>query len=170
MLWRMKEKITLGPVALRVGRAVRTLRERLDLTPQQLAEKLEDVGRDIGQAGIGRIERGQRRVDVDDLVALALALQVDVGLLLEVGHADPERPGETEYLPGRWMKSQGYLEAIGRAPSVSGVDHRRLAGLADSLRRVSEATMMAEWDLEQIQQSLASTAVQQLKLPEVPLG
>src|SRR3954454_23683106 len=50
----------------------------------QLSEAMTDIaGRPILASGLGKIESGERRVDVDDLVALAVALDVSpVRLLL----------------------------------------------------------------------------------------
>ncbi|WP_435270613.1 helix-turn-helix domain-containing protein [Streptomyces sp. 1222.5] len=78
-----------GPAATQVeatGQAVRDnvqrLRKARGLTTYQLAQKLAEIGRPIPQSGISRIESGARRVDVDDLTALALALGVSPSALL----------------------------------------------------------------------------------------
>lgn len=49
---------------------------------KELSEKLTAVGRPIHPLSLKRIEVGERRVDVDDLVALALALEVSPLALL----------------------------------------------------------------------------------------
>ena len=54
---------------------IRRQREREQLSLQDLSDRLESaVGRPILPSGISKIEQGDRRVDVDDLVALADAL------------------------------------------------------------------------------------------------
>lgn len=62
------------------GEAVRTnvalLRARKNLTYAELSRKLTAAGRGIPELGLRRIEDGDRRVDVDDLMALAEALEV----------------------------------------------------------------------------------------------
>lgn len=62
------------------GRAVQANVQRLRaarrFTYVQLAERLQQIGRPIPVLGLRRIERGERRVDVDDFVALATALNV----------------------------------------------------------------------------------------------
>ena len=47
-----------------------------------LAKKLGDVGRRLGHSAVDQIEKGARRVDVDDLMALAEALNVSPITLL----------------------------------------------------------------------------------------
>lgn len=48
----------------------------------ELSRKLAEMGREIPPLGLRRIETGERRVDVDDLVALALALDLSPLALL----------------------------------------------------------------------------------------
>jgi transcriptional regulator with XRE-family HTH domain len=48
----------------------------------ELSEKMSDIGRPIPPLGLHRIENGERRVDVDDLMALAVALKVSPVTLL----------------------------------------------------------------------------------------
>lgn len=64
---------------------VRQLRERRGLTVRQLSARLTELGRPILPSGITKIEQGQRRVDADDLVALAVALGVTPNRLLLTG-------------------------------------------------------------------------------------
>lgn len=47
-----------------------------------LSRRLEAIGRPIPVLGLSRIEKGERRVDADDLVALAVALDVSPLTLL----------------------------------------------------------------------------------------
>src|SRR3954468_4737560 len=61
------------------------LRERRDLTVRQLSTRLTELGRPILPSGITKIEQGQRRVDADDLMALAVALGVTPNRLLLTG-------------------------------------------------------------------------------------
>lgn len=65
-----------------LGENLRRLRERKKLTYVALSELLDEVGRPIPVLGLRRIERGERRVDADDLVALAVALNVSPAALL----------------------------------------------------------------------------------------
>ncbi len=64
------------------------MRQEKRLTMDQLAERMRDLGHPILKSGISKIESGDRRVDVDDLVALAIALEVNPNRLLLVDHAE----------------------------------------------------------------------------------
>jgi transcriptional regulator with XRE-family HTH domain len=69
---------------------LRDLRNRRRLSFKDLADRLEELGRPIPTLGLSRIERGNRRVDADDLVALALALGVNPTALLLPRNTAPD--------------------------------------------------------------------------------
>jgi 8-oxo-dGTP pyrophosphatase MutT (NUDIX family)/transcriptional regulator with XRE-family HTH domain len=75
-------RVPLGPIGGYVIKNVTELRRILGLTYKDLSDRLEQLGRPIPTLGLSRIEKGNRRVDVDDLVALALALGVNPSALL----------------------------------------------------------------------------------------
>ncbi len=75
-------KNPLGPTGETVRENVERLRTARRLTYKELAERLERNGRPIPVLGLSRIEKGARRVDADDLVALAHALGVNPSALL----------------------------------------------------------------------------------------
>lgn len=77
-----KREVERGPTAERVAANVRRIRRGRDWTLQRLSDELTKVGRPILSSGIGKIELGERRVDVDDLVALAVVLRVHPAALL----------------------------------------------------------------------------------------
>lgn len=79
-----------GPTAQRVAANVRALRRARGLELSHLSERLERLGQPISLAGLSRLELGQRRVDVDDLMALALALDVTPLRLLLTATADAD--------------------------------------------------------------------------------
>lgn len=66
----------IGPTGITVGENVRRIRADTRTTQAELARRLAENGRPIPVASIGRIESGERRVEVDDLVAIAIALGV----------------------------------------------------------------------------------------------
>ncbi len=75
-------EIESGPVAEYVRENLQQIRKRRGLTRPELSAQLAGVGRPLLPTGIAKIEDGTRRVDVDDLVALAIALGVNPTRLL----------------------------------------------------------------------------------------
>lgn len=66
-----------------IGGHVRAQREYLGIDLAELASRLVDLGWPITKSALSRLENGQRRVDVDDLMALSIALNgTPLGLLL----------------------------------------------------------------------------------------
>lgn len=72
----------LGPIGEQLATNVKTLRSSLALTTEQLAERVAALGRPMRANTITKIEKGQRRVDADDLVTLAIALETRPDALL----------------------------------------------------------------------------------------
>ena len=78
--------IERGPTSDRVSENIREIREARGLSLRDLYLRLDDIGRPILPSGLHKIENGERRVDVDDLVAIAIALDVTpTRLLLTAG-------------------------------------------------------------------------------------
>ena len=71
-----------GATARTVSENVKRWRDQRNLGLRGLAKKLGDVGRPLTHSAIDQIEKGTRRVDVDDLMALAAALEVSPITLL----------------------------------------------------------------------------------------
>ncbi len=65
-----------------IGPRVRWMRERLQLTQDQLAGRLARYGIHLDYVKIGQIEKGKRRVVDKELVAFAKALGVSITWLL----------------------------------------------------------------------------------------
>jgi transcriptional regulator with XRE-family HTH domain len=55
------------------------------MTTTRLSELLRTAGRPVHPSAITKIEQGERRIDVDDLVAIAAALGTTAAHLLEPG-------------------------------------------------------------------------------------
>jgi transcriptional regulator with XRE-family HTH domain len=89
----------LGPTGETVRANVKRLRDGQNLGYAKLARRLEDVGRPIPELGLRRIETGTRRVDADDLMALAAALDVSPATLLMPGTAEGEATVEATATP-----------------------------------------------------------------------
>lgn len=71
-----------GSAAARVASNVRRIRKSRGMSTYALSTALGALGWPIHQSGVARIETGERRVDVDDLVALAVALGCTVNALM----------------------------------------------------------------------------------------
>ncbi|GKQ35171.1 helix-turn-helix domain-containing protein [Streptomyces sp. A012304] len=76
-------KNPLGPAGHNVRRTVRRLREDRRWSYVELSERLAKEGRSIPVLGLSRLERGERRVDVDDLMALAAVFGLSPEQLME---------------------------------------------------------------------------------------
>lgn len=70
-------------MGIQVAKNVKALRGRVPV--RELSEQLGAIGRPMLPSAITKIETGQRRVDVDDLVALAEVLDVAPQRLLVEG-------------------------------------------------------------------------------------
>ncbi|WP_405489125.1 helix-turn-helix domain-containing protein [Streptomyces sp. NBC_00096] len=118
------KKNPLGPTGDRVRANVERLRVARGLTKKDVSDRARELGRSIPPLGISRLEAGTRRVDADDLVTLALVLNVSVNTLLLPPSAGD---GEIELASGRavtartaWRWSQGGGPAIDPAPESDG--------------------------------------------------
>jgi len=79
----------LGATGATVAANLKRIRTSAGITQAQLSERLSQMGHPIKTASIGKIESADRRVEVDDLMALALALDTSpLALLLPVGDFD----------------------------------------------------------------------------------
>ncbi|MFD5225418.1 helix-turn-helix domain-containing protein [Microbacterium sp. NPDC058342] len=74
-----------------VAQNVRKVRQSIGMDLRSLSEKLTEAGRKLSVSGVSKIELGDRRVDVDDLTAIAYALGTTPAALL----APPE--GDTAF-------------------------------------------------------------------------
>lgn len=78
----MRKAIEIGTTGRNVAANILRLRKVRGLTVRALSARLAKCGRSIPSSGLTRIELGERRVDVDDLVALAEALEVEPSQLI----------------------------------------------------------------------------------------
>lgn len=85
-----------GPVGRRIGNTVRRYRHARGLDLRGLADRLAEEGHPIKLGQLSKLELGDRRVDVDDLVALAVVLNVTPSQLLM---PDPPPDGEAQEVP-----------------------------------------------------------------------
>lgn len=74
--------LEIGPAGIRTARTIEILRNQRGLAQCQLADRVTALGRPMSNTMLSRIERVQRRCDVDDLVVIAEALLVSPLVLL----------------------------------------------------------------------------------------
>jgi transcriptional regulator with XRE-family HTH domain len=80
----------IGPTTRTVGANVKRIRLEQQITQAELSDRLRENWHPIPTSSIGRIETGDRRVEVDDLVALSIALNVSPLALLLPTTRGPE--------------------------------------------------------------------------------
>lgn len=73
-----------------VGKQVRQLRGELQLDLVDLSERLEPLGISLGKNALSKLETGSRKISVEELLALAVALDVTPNRLLLGGAADDD--------------------------------------------------------------------------------
>ncbi|MEU6491101.1 helix-turn-helix domain-containing protein [Streptomyces sp. NPDC046984] len=106
--------IQIGEAGEHLAAAVTTHRQRRGWDQRHLAEQVTAAGRTMSASVLGKIESGARRVDVDDLVALAVALDVPPARLLPGDDTAVSDPFEASTAPGA-VKARVLedLEALG---------------------------------------------------------
>ena len=84
-------RVEIGTTGETVRANVARVRNKLGFTLRDVADRLTDIGHPMAHNTVSEIERGARRVDVDDLMALAAALDASpAALLMPVGEKDQE--------------------------------------------------------------------------------
>ncbi|MFC4500676.1 helix-turn-helix domain-containing protein [Streptomyces vulcanius] len=112
-----------GPVAEAVAKNVERLRKTRNKTIYSLSGELSEVGRPITPSAIAKIEKQQRQVTVDDLVALAVVLNTSpISLLLppEWGDGPVDLTSErrlTARTAWRWIRGLSPASDYGVSPS-----------------------------------------------------
>jgi 8-oxo-dGTP pyrophosphatase MutT (NUDIX family)/transcriptional regulator with XRE-family HTH domain len=89
-----RRAIEIGAVGRRVAENLERLRELRHLNFTELSGLLKRLGRPLSAETIGKVERRERRIDVDDLVALAVALDTTPNRLLLPSDASDNKPIE----------------------------------------------------------------------------
>lgn len=128
------EKATVhGPVGARVARNVHLRREQLRMSQRELAMKLRELNGAVSEAdddpdlrssinAISKTEKRRRRVDVDDLTTLAVALRTTPNWLMY--HEEPVSPTARMWVYGlQPLRQETVLNwANGRKPLDWGGD------------------------------------------------
>jgi transcriptional regulator with XRE-family HTH domain len=68
----------------RIGKNIKTLRERADLTQEELAAKLQLSGCDITRSSLAKIEVGQRHLYPDEIVLLKDILHAQYNEIFDI--------------------------------------------------------------------------------------
>lgn len=165
--------LPIPPTTMAVADAVSYYRELRCLTRDELAYLLSLNGHDLQSDQIARVERSERAVSVDDLVALAYALEVTPAALLSHPPADLEgiegepiatglpadlSPGElADWLEGRTgldddSRARWWDEQATRLEILSIHLEDQLAAAFEELREIDRGT----------EQGIDSTAVEEL--------
>ncbi len=146
--------MTGGPrPTTQVSQSLRRHREQQRLQYKQISERLTELGQPIPTLGLTRIEKGERRVDLDEAIALARVFGVPpIAFIFPIGHAV-----ETEVLPGKvmdpWQAARYFMGEVPLDGEHSGAevdtirqfrDHDRL--VADALSAGEDLSVFAEDD------------------------
>ncbi|KOV19175.1 helix-turn-helix domain-containing protein [Streptomyces sp. XY152] len=75
--------LEIGPAGIRAARTTEVLRAERGLGQRQLAARCTALSRPMSITMLSRIELAKRRCDIEDLVAIAEALQVSPTALLQ---------------------------------------------------------------------------------------
>lgn len=89
-------KPAAGPVGIGVGEKIRTVRRERKLTLEALSDRIAELGRTLDISALARMEKGQRRIDVDDLMVLADALEIPPSQLLATDPTAPTDAGSRD--------------------------------------------------------------------------
>lgn len=142
----------------------------MGLSYAEMSRRLEDAGREIPPLGLRRLEAGERKVDVDDLFAIAFVLDVSPMRLLLPGVQSSAIACEATGL-GRRSTEELWLWALGyQRPGESQAESREYLRRS-SPRFVASKTVRIgkrrEWISEQIEVSRDIMKRDTMRLREV---
>lgn len=170
-----EKRIKPGPLASQVAQSVRQVREQKRLRYTEIADRIAEIGRPIPELGLSRVEKGERRVDLDDLVALARALGVPpVWLIFPVGSTE-----FVELLPGKlvpvddalsWFIGEGPLPEADEsgweadaAPMLLRQRHRQVIERYASAERVAKRIASDQATYDSMTFKIRAAAVEELR-------
>jgi transcriptional regulator with XRE-family HTH domain len=147
-LWRsvrsVPTRFDLGVTGQTVAENVKFFRLQRAMSLRDLEAKLREVGWPILASGLMKIEKGTRRVDVDDLAALALAFGVRPNDLLTQRTWPPEELDDE-----RKAELQGYAKVVVRVlteAKKAGFPKALVIDLAEVVFDFAEATEISTDD------------------------
>lgn len=108
-----KRAIEPGPAGERVAANLAAIRSNRGINQAELADRVTLLGRPMSGPVVSKTEKLDRRVDVDDLVAFAVALNTTPNRLLLTADADGSEidltPNATVWTSQAWMWATGKL-------------------------------------------------------------
>src|SRR5271166_1492627 len=108
------KKIDLGPTGVTVAHNIRKRREHLRLGYTEVSKLLRDLGHTIAPLSLRRMEEGARRVDVGDLVAISIAMQISpLALLLPIEGSRIVEKGDQLEADRIWAWARGQQPLAG---------------------------------------------------------
>lgn len=117
-----KRRVHLGDTGKHVSGMIRLLRVANRLSHTELAALMSNAGHKVSKTAISEIENGARRVSVDDLMAIAIALNAPPNKLLlpiteeeKYSFVTGSTHGVTNERLWRWALGQGSLDPSGKA-------------------------------------------------------
>ena len=125
-----------GPVGRNLVANVEHLRRARGLSLRKLSAALGEAGRAVPPLGLSRMANGERRVDVDELVALAEVLRVTPDVLLSPPEAVRAGPAE---VPAALREARNLVSRIEDLLEAAGDPTARefaSGGVDRALRRV----------------------------------
>jgi transcriptional regulator with XRE-family HTH domain len=137
---------------MRTAANIRRIRQERGLSYAELSRRLVVTGHPILDTGLLKIEKGERRVDVDDLVALAVALETTPNRLLLPG-SDIELAPATHHLtpditstpPLMWAWATGEVP-LGHPPARATDDIKsRVKEIAFNRENRTQRSGLAHW-------------------------
>ncbi|WP_328389686.1 helix-turn-helix domain-containing protein [Nocardia sp. NBC_00416] len=140
------KKNPFGPTGDTVRNNVLRYRNRMNLGYADLARRLEALGRPIPVLGLSRIERGERRIDVDDLMALAVALGVSPTSLLLPDTSGSDDVVTATGIEGTAADLLGWLRL--HTPSAHIGKPADDRNVRDAIRFIADAR--PRWDIESL--------------------
>jgi transcriptional regulator with XRE-family HTH domain len=162
----------VGPAGKVLAANISRIRRRKGLTFAELSARTEKIGTPIAVLGLRRIERAERRVDYDDLLTLAVALEVppvDLMVPWAVSDVIPYPIGDSEYGTRTvydWVAGAGELvppeeqvpwaEPKGYVPSVE-----EMAELLKWLPDGRRQQVLRNWVLEGYRQDRAAGLIEE---------
>lgn len=139
-----KRAVGIGPIGQIVRANVADFRARAGISALELSSRIGSIHHSLGRGAISDIERGARRVDVDDLVSIAASLGVAPGDLLST---DEDQAVDVAGAPGGRVESDDYRDWVrtGKPFAPGGLDYEKLVRDRDLYRhRIDEERSSVE--------------------------